>query len=102
MSSIVDDIKYSFKRGDVLMQIIGINVIIYLVILFSWLICLLFKLPDPVDYVLVNYLITISNFSNSERTPGTEKTAFFILFLSGSIVKLNAARYHLLDRMLKK
>lgn len=87
MSSILDDIKYSFKRGDVLMQIIGINVIIYLVILFSWLICLLFKLPDPVDYVLVNYLMLPADLQELMYKPWTlitymfmHKTVFHILF----------------------
>jgi hypothetical protein len=59
--SIYQDIKNSFRSGDVLMQIIGINIVIYLVILISWLLTLLFKLPDPVDFILVNYLMLPAN-----------------------------------------
>ena len=55
--SIYQDIKNSFRSGDVLMQIIGINIVIYLVILISWLLTLLFKLPDPVDFIFVNYFM---------------------------------------------
>lgn len=85
--SIYQDIKSSFKSGDVLMQIIGINSVIYLLMLISWLLTLLFKLPDPLDYVLVNYLMLPANVGELIYKPWTiitymfmHKTLFHILF----------------------
>lgn len=87
MSSIVEDIKTSFRRGDVVMQLIAINVISYIIITMSWLICLLFKLPDPIDFILDNYLKLPADLSELLYKPWTlitymfmHKTVFHILF----------------------
>ena len=85
--SIYQDIKSSFRNGDVLMQIIGINIAIYIVILISWLLTLLFKLPDPIDFILVNYLMLPADVGELIYKPWTiitymfmHKTVFHILF----------------------
>ncbi len=78
MSSLIDDIKNSFLRRDLLMRIIFINIVIYIVFLLFYVFCFLLKLPNPLDYISTYYLMLPADVTQLLIHPWTVITYMFL------------------------
>lgn len=78
MSSLLDDIKNAFLRRDLLMRIIFINIVIYIVFLLFYVFCFLLKLPNPLEYISLHYLMLPADTSQLILHPWALITYMFL------------------------
>ena len=90
MSSILNDLKLMFFKKDLMMRLILINVIVFVFALLVNVFCLLLQLPNPVEYIIREFLMLPSNLKTLAYTPWSIITYMF----------LHSGIFHILFNML--
>jgi membrane associated rhomboid family serine protease len=90
MSSIINDLKLMFFKRDIMMRLILINVIVFVFALLVNVFCLLLQLPNPVEYIIREFLMLPSNLKTLAYTPWSIITYMF----------LHSGIFHILFNML--
>ncbi len=90
MSSLLNDLKYTFLKRDIVMRLILINIVVFVVALLISVFCLLLQLPDPADYIIKEFLMLPSNLKTLAYTPWSIITYMF----------LHSGIFHILFNML--
>ncbi len=90
MSSILNDLKLMFFKRDLMMRLILINVIVFVFALVVNVFCLLLQLPNPVEYIIREFLMLPSNLKTLAYTPWSIITYMF----------LHSGIFHILFNML--
>lgn len=90
MSSLVNDFKSMFLKKDLIMRLILINVIVFVFALLVNVFCLLLQLPNPVEYIIREFLMLPSNLRTLAFTPWSIITYMF----------LHSGIFHILFNML--
>ena len=90
MSSILNDLKLMFFKKDLMMRLILINVIVFVFALLVNVFCLLLQLPNPVEYIIREFLMLPSNLKTLLYTPWSIITYMF----------LHSGIFHILFNML--
>lgn len=90
MSSLLNDLKYTFLKRDIVMRLILINVVVFVIALLVSVFCLLLQLPDPVDYIIKEFLMLPSSLKTLAYTPWSIISYMF----------LHSGIFHILFNML--
>ncbi len=90
MSSLLNDLKYTFLKRDIVMRLILINVVVFVIVLLISVFCLLLQLPDPADYIIKEFLMLPSSLKSLAYTPWSIITYLF----------LHSGIFHILFNML--
>ncbi len=78
MSSLLNDLKYTFLKRDIVMRLILINVVVFVIVLLISVFCLLLQLPDPADYIIKEFLMLPSSLKSLAYTPWSIITYLFL------------------------